>query len=69
MLFVVIAAWKEPEAGFVDSLCGLTGSISAHGKGMLTSLLGDEHKIADAIPLDVTVNLILASAWKRANEK
>ena len=42
---------------------GPTGMMIAVGKGMLHSFYGDAGKIADLIPVDMVVKLIIAAAW------
>jgi fatty acyl-CoA reductase len=47
----------------VDNINGPTGLIAACGKGVLRTLLCHREKVADLIPLDYPVNLIIAAAW------
>jgi len=65
----VTATWKEPVAGWVDNVNGPTGLIAACGKGVLRTLLCHRNKVADLIPLDFPVNLILSAAWYTAEHK
>jgi fatty acyl-CoA reductase len=64
---IVTATWKEPVAGWIDNVSGLTGFIAAWGQGVLRTAACIESKVVDLIPVDVLVNLILASAWHTAN--
>ncbi|ODM95040.1 hypothetical protein Ocin01_11637 [Orchesella cincta] len=66
---IVTATWKEPVAGWVDNVNGPTGLIAACGKGVLRTLLCHRNKVADLIPLDFPVNLILSAAWYTAEHK
>jgi len=68
-IHIVTATWKEPVAGWVDNVNGPTGLIAACGKGILRTLLCHRTKIADLIPLDFPVNLILAAAWYTASAR
>lgn len=40
--------------------------MAALSKGLLRSMVGDENATADIVPVDVVVNLLLASAWDTA---
>ncbi|ODM92798.1 hypothetical protein Ocin01_13884 [Orchesella cincta] len=51
---IVTATWKEPVAGWVDNLNGPSGLMAA---------------VADLVPLDFPVNLILAAAWWTAENQ
>ena len=50
----------------MDNINGPTGLIAACGKGVLRTLLCHREKVADLIPLDYPVNLIIAAAWHTA---
>ena len=67
--YAVTATWQEPVAGWVDNVNGPTGLIAACGKGILRTLLCHRSKVADLIPLDFPVNLILAAAWHTATAR
>lgn len=66
---IVVAAWQEPVPGWVDSLNGATGIIAATGKGFLRTLYFREEMIADIIPVDVAINLMIAAGWSVATVK
>jgi fatty acyl-CoA reductase len=66
---IVTATWKEPVAGWVDNVNGPTGLIAACGKGVLRTLLCHRNKVADLIPLDFPVNLIISAAWYTATAR
>jgi len=53
----------------VDNINGPTGLIAACGKGVLRTLLCHRNKIADLVPLDFPVNLIISAAWNVATER
>ena len=59
----VIGASKEPIKGWSDSIYGPTGLMVVCGKGALRSFYCDGDKIADFIPVDLVVNLCIASGW------
>ncbi|OXA38974.1 putative fatty acyl-CoA reductase CG5065 [Folsomia candida] len=66
---IIGAAWQEPQPGYVDSTCGVTGVMAASGKGFLTCMCGDGASVADVIPLDVTANLIIAAGYDIAQTR
>ncbi|KAL5007705.1 hypothetical protein ScPMuIL_016511 [Solemya velum] len=66
---IVGATCKEPFAGWVDNFNGPSGLLSAIGHGLLRSMKGDRHAIADLIPCDIAVKAIIAVAWHTAVEK
>ncbi|KAK5638440.1 hypothetical protein RI129_012735 [Pyrocoelia pectoralis] len=61
---IVIASWKEPMPGWVDSLNGPTGILVGAGKGIIRSMHCDSTFEADLVPVDVCANSIILSAWK-----
>lgn len=60
---IVTAAWKEPLRGWVDNLNGPTGLILAVGKGIMRTMLYDKNAVADLIPVDTVINLMITAAW------
>jgi fatty acyl-CoA reductase len=60
---IVGASWKEPIPGWIDNFNGPTALFPATGSGLLKSMLGVHEAIADIIPVDIPVNLMIASAW------
>lgn len=66
---IVVASWKEPFPGWIDNPNGPTGLLLASGKGVLRTMLGNRKLIADFIPVDTCVNVIIASAWLRGSKK
>lgn len=70
---VVLPAYREPIAGWVDSLNGVVGIFYAAGKGVLRSLLADPVGIVEYIPVDLVTNAIILipkilSTTERARE-
>ncbi|XP_067654609.1 fatty acyl-CoA reductase 1-like [Haliotis asinina] len=63
---IVGAAWKEPLPGWIDNYNGPSGLYIAAGKGILRSMKGDHSAVADIIPVDIPVNLMITSAWYTA---
>lgn len=60
---IVTAAWKEPVPGWIDNYNGPSGMYVAAGKGLLRSLMCDVRVVADILPVDFPVNLMIAAAW------
>lgn len=66
---IVGAAWKEPIPGWIDNYNGPSGLYIAVGKGILRSMKCDFRGIADIIPVDIPVNMLIAVAWYTAVTK
>ncbi|XP_052749017.1 fatty acyl-CoA reductase wat-like isoform X2 [Galleria mellonella] len=63
---IVLSTYEEPFRGWTDSIYGPTGLIIGTGTGVLRTMYIDMNKVADMVPVDLTVNAILASAWYTA---
>ncbi|XP_048487844.1 fatty acyl-CoA reductase wat isoform X1 [Plutella xylostella] len=63
---IVVSTYEEPVRGWTDSLYGPTGLMIGIGTGVLRTMYMDTSKVADLVPVDLTVNAILASAWHTA---
>ncbi|XP_043233602.1 putative fatty acyl-CoA reductase CG5065 [Amphibalanus amphitrite] len=63
---IVTCAWKEPLPGWVDNFNGPTGMIAGAGKGLMRTLLCHEDLVADVVPVDVPINLMITAAWYTA---
>ncbi|XP_064634535.1 fatty acyl-CoA reductase 1-like isoform X2 [Lineus longissimus] len=66
---IVGAAWKEPLSGWVDNLNGPSGLGIAMGKGIMQYLFCDEKAVADIVPVDLPVNMLIAIGWYTAVHK
>ena len=60
------ASWKEPIPGWVDNLNGPTGLLAGAGKGILRSMFCNRDMIADLIPVDIAINLMITVGWQTA---
>ncbi|XP_077994546.1 fatty acyl-CoA reductase 1-like isoform X2 [Glandiceps talaboti] len=60
---IVGAAWKEPIPGWIDNFNGPSGIFIACGKGLLRSMRADPNAVADVVPVDIPVNVMIAAAW------
>lgn len=63
---IVTAALREPVTGWVDNLNGPTGLLVGAGKGVLRTLYCHRDMVADLIPVDLCINLLLTVGWKTA---
>ncbi|XP_050530982.1 putative fatty acyl-CoA reductase CG5065 [Daktulosphaira vitifoliae] len=66
---IVTASWKEPISGWVDNLNGPTGLLAGAGKGVLRTLLCHKDLIADLVPVDICINLLISTAWYTATNR
>uniref|UniRef100_T1E2J9 Fatty acyl-CoA reductase n=1 Tax=Psorophora albipes TaxID=869069 RepID=T1E2J9_9DIPT len=66
---IVLSSFKEPVSGWVDNFNGPTGIVSAVSKGLFRTILCEESCVADLIPVDLVINLMIVSAWHTAQRK
>ncbi|XP_012270559.1 putative fatty acyl-CoA reductase CG5065 [Orussus abietinus] len=66
---IVLSSLKEPVAGWVDNWNGPTGIIVAAGKGFFRTMLCHEDKVADLVPVDIVINLMICAAWRTATHR
>uniref|UniRef100_A0A336MZZ9 Fatty acyl-CoA reductase n=1 Tax=Culicoides sonorensis TaxID=179676 RepID=A0A336MZZ9_CULSO len=66
---IVLSSLKEPLVGWVDNWNGPTGIVSAVGKGLFRTIMCKENVIADLVPVDIVINLMITAAWKTAMSK
>nr|XP_039270770.1 fatty acyl-CoA reductase 1-like [Styela clava] len=66
---IVTSSWKEPMAGWCDSMNGPVGLVITFGKGLLRTMLGKRSAAANFVPVDVPINLMLAGAWKNVTQR
>jgi fatty acyl-CoA reductase len=59
----VLGTWKDPFPGWLMVNSGNTGFIAGACKGVFRTVSADARKIADLIPSDVVVHMLLAAAW------
>lgn len=63
----VVPSWKEPLPGWVDSANGPVGPWISIGRGTLRVVYGAADCVADFIPVDICINLMIAAAWDVAS--
>uniref|UniRef100_V5GSY3 Fatty acyl-CoA reductase n=1 Tax=Anoplophora glabripennis TaxID=217634 RepID=V5GSY3_ANOGL len=61
---IVLSSINGPLPGWLDNWNGPTGIIAAAGKGVFRSMLGHPDKVADLVPVDMVINLMIAAAWR-----
>lgn len=59
---IVGASWREPFPGWIDNFNGPTALFAAIGKGILRTMIGNSNSIADIIPVDFPVNMMIVAA-------
>ncbi|XP_064599994.1 fatty acyl-CoA reductase 1-like [Liolophura sinensis] len=60
---IVGAAWKEPVAGWIDNYNGASGIYIATGKGVLRTMKAENSAVADIVPVDIPINMMITVAW------
>lgn len=60
---IVVATWKEPFEGWIDNVNGPTGVVLGAGKGLIRSMLCESKNVADLVPADTVINLIVSLGW------
>lgn len=63
---IVIAALNEPIPGWVEGTNGPTGLLIGAGRGVIRSMHCNPTYPADALPVDITMNAMIAMAWERS---
>lgn len=67
---IVTAALREPFPGWIDNLNGPTGLIAGGGKGFIRVFKAESPDlITDLIPVDLSINLMIAVAWHTATHR
>lgn len=66
---IVVAAWKEPYEGWIEGVNGPTGLIIGASRGVIRSMLCNPDYLAEAMPVDLTSNAIIAVGWKLGKQK
>lgn len=64
-LNIVFSAWKKPIPGWIEGMNGPTGLAIGAARGVIRSMHCNPDYNIDAIPVDVTINGIIAIAWQR----
>ena len=64
----VVGTRSEPVSGWIDNLYGPTGVFVGAGTGFIKTIHVDGTKGANIVPVDMTVNALIVSAWEVANK-
>ncbi|XP_063372365.1 putative fatty acyl-CoA reductase CG5065 [Cydia splendana] len=66
---IVLSSLREPVQGWVDNWNGPNGIIAAVGKGIFRSMLGTGARVADLVPVDTVINLMIVCAWRTSQRR
>lgn len=61
--YTVTSSAKEPVVGWIDNLYGPTGVVAGVGTGILRTLHCGHNINANIVPVDYTVNALIAAVW------
>lgn len=64
---IVTSSVREPVVGYIDNLYGPTGVVAGAGTGVLRTMHCNPSITANIVPVDMTVNALIASAWDVAS--
>lgn len=59
----MISTAKEPVAGWINNIYGATGVVMGVGMGILRTMHCNPDMIADLVPADMAINVMIATAW------
>ena len=60
---IICASFREPMPGWVDNFNGPTALFPACGTGLLRTMIGYRDAMADLVPVDIPVNMMVSAAW------
>ncbi len=60
---IIGASRSEPFPGWVDNFYGPSMLFAAIGTGLFRCMMGDDDAICDTVPVDSTVNCLIAASW------
>lgn len=60
---IVTSSVREPVVGYIDNLYGPTGVVAGAGTGVLRTMHCNPDITANIVPVDMTVNALITSAW------
>jgi fatty acyl-CoA reductase len=59
----VISTACEPFPGWINNVYGPTGVVVGAGVGLLRTMHCDQDKLAEMVPADMVINMMIATAW------
>lgn len=68
-LISVVNTYNEPVRGWTDNLYGPIGLVVAITMGLIHCTLQDVDIALDMVPVDYTVNCLIACAWDSINNR
>ncbi|XP_050557953.1 putative fatty acyl-CoA reductase CG5065 [Spodoptera frugiperda] len=66
---IVVSSHRHPFPGWIENLAGPSGVVVGCGKGLVHAFNLDLAARADLIPVDITIDTMLAVAWEIATDK
>lgn len=64
----MICTAKEPVPGWINNVYGATGAVFGAGMGILRTMHCNPDMIAELVPADMVINVMIASAWDVATK-
>jgi fatty acyl-CoA reductase len=59
----VIGTAHEPFPGWINNIYGPTGIVIGAGVGLLRTMHCDGDLLAELVPVDMVINMMIATAW------
>ncbi|CRL00357.1 CLUMA_CG013629, isoform A [Clunio marinus] len=66
---IVTSTFQEPVVAWIDNLYGPTGVVAGAGSGVLRTMHCNKNINANIVPVDMTVNALIVSAYDVATKK
>ncbi|KAJ8706254.1 hypothetical protein PYW08_010880 [Mythimna loreyi] len=66
---IVVSSHRNPYPGWIENLAGPSGVVVGCGKGLLHAFRLNHGARADLVPVDITIDTMLAVAWEIATDK
>lgn len=65
----MISTAREPFPGWINNIYGATGVVVGAGVGLLRTMHCDEDMLAEVVPVDMVINVMIAAAWDVATQQ
>ncbi|XP_021941668.1 fatty acyl-CoA reductase wat-like, partial [Zootermopsis nevadensis] len=66
---IVISTAREPFPGWINNIYGATGVVVGAGVGLLRTMHCNEDMLAEVVPVDMVINVMIAAAWDVATQQ
>lgn len=53
----------------MDNWNGPAGLLSAFGSGIIRTIICEQNQVADMVPIDIVINLMIVTAWRTGTTK